>query len=207
LPYLNKHDIILVAAAGNEGIRDPAKIDLQTPPRLAQAGLPGEHTLVIAGATDKENVKAALTNDFGDLVTAYTVGLNILTPLHSDNNGYGLFSGTSASTAFTSALISTWLVRDDFDFRNKDPGTVAAWMKAQLGDIAKFHTKYQEVTDAVDVLGTFNYIPCDDDDFQGSANLSLVQPRAANVGTPIRQNNMLVTSDIGVCHLPMTKLL
>lgn len=103
-------NIVLVAAAGNDGISDPF--------------YPAAYTEVISvGATDENDVKASFSN-FGNTIGVMAPGVNMYSTLIEGNNTYGNINGTSMASPLVAGLAG--LIQSHF------PGLSAAETRSRI---------------------------------------------------------------------------
>ncbi|MET9832318.1 type VII secretion-associated serine protease mycosin [Streptomyces sp. NPDC006385] len=98
IAYAQAHDVVVVAASGNEG-----SVAVSEP-----AALPG---VVSVGAVD-ENANLWADSNTGKGLTLTAPGVEIVGANKTMSNGYGVSSGTSEATAFVSAAAA--LVRSKY---------------------------------------------------------------------------------------------
>ncbi|MBT2409622.1 type VII secretion-associated serine protease mycosin [Streptomyces sp. ISL-12] len=116
IAYAQAHDVVVVAAAGNEGINAV----------IEPAALPG---VVSVGAIDAHANLWEDSNTGEDLVLT-APGVDIVGANATMDNGYGVASGTSEATAFVSAAAAL--------VRSKHPGLTAGQVINRLIKSATF---------------------------------------------------------------------
>lgn len=95
LRYALERDVVLVASAGNDNVRN----DRDKRPHLPST-FPG---VIEVAATDGRDRKASFSN-YGDTVSVAAPGVDIFATYRSKFGGYGKFSGTSMATPMVAAL-------------------------------------------------------------------------------------------------------
>ena len=176
LPLLAQRGVIAVCSAGNDGAGDD-KIYWRSPSRHAMPeSTVAADTLIVVGATDNQGREASFSNKFS-AITTYAPGVN-LTLLQPDNQIDCCASGTSGSTALTSGLIATFLARPDLatELGLQEGGSLLNTVKL-VKTFVKKAAQYATDPDKgrVHVLGTYNYVPCDDE----------TQPLNTDPGRPV----------------------
>ncbi len=104
--YAQSHDILVVTAAGNEGIDLD---DLPSGQRLIPGGFPLSNILTVA-ASDRSDILASFSNYGPGTVDIVAPGAEILTT--SVNGDYGIIDGTSFSSPLV-AGVAALLLSDD----------------------------------------------------------------------------------------------
>lgn len=169
LPLLAQRGVVAVCAVGNnspEGVSDDKlKSRGHLPPLYAMPESVAADTLIVVGATDNQGRVRSQSNKFTSVITAYAPGAE-LTLLSFENQLKWMSGGTSAATALTSGLIATFLARPDLETELGLQGGGSLLNTVKLvKTFVKKAAQYATDPDKGDVhvIGTYNYVPCDDE--------------------------------------------